>query len=103
MTDFLYIIRKKEIIEVPIKTHQRFTLIYNFTALIFCHQQMERLKWICYTSGLKEAQYEILKDFPGNTVTRVSMGILQINTQGKTEHKAWYMYCFSLLKFKLPT
>lgn len=33
---------------------------------------------------------------------RVSMGIPQINTQGKTEHKAWYTYCFSLLKFKQP-
>lgn len=41
-----------------------------FTALIFCHQQMERLEWYCYTSGLKEAQHEMLKDFPGNIVTK---------------------------------
>lgn len=72
MTEFLYIIRKIEIIKMPNKTHQRFILIENFTALIFCHQQMERLKWYCYTSGLKEAQHEILKDFPGNIVTKES-------------------------------
>lgn len=71
-TNFLHIIRMTEIIKMPDKTHQRFILISNFTAFIFCHQQMARLKWCCYTAGLKEAQHEILKDFPGNTGTKES-------------------------------
>jgi len=72
MTDFLYIIRKIERVRMPNKTHQRFILLHNFTALIFSHQQMERLKQHCYTSGLKAAQHEILEDFPGNIVTEES-------------------------------
>lgn len=50
--------------------HQRFVLMNSFTALIFCHQQMERLQRYCYTSGLKEVQHETLTDFPGNIVTK---------------------------------
>lgn len=55
--------------QMPNKTHQRFILTHNFTALIFCHQQMERLNWCCCTSDLKEAQHDTPKDFPGNIVT----------------------------------
>lgn len=53
-------------------THWRLILIHNSTALIFCHEQMLRLKQCCYTPGLKEAQHEIVKDFLGNTVSKES-------------------------------
>lgn len=33
---------------------------------------------------------------------RVSMGILQMNTEEKADHKAWYRQGFSLLEFKQP-
>lgn len=83
MADSLLIIRKVEIVQMPKKTHQRLILTHNFTALIFCHQQMERLNWYCYTSDVKEAQHETPKDFPGNIVTEESQWEFCRQTQRK--------------------
>lgn len=85
------------------KAHQGVYINIQFYSIDLLPSTDAEIKTVLLHSRFERNPVPDTKGFSReHCIKRVSMGILQISMRGKTEHKAWYQFCFFLLKFRQP-